>query len=148
MDTGLVLKLVVPEPLSPRVTGWLARRKAAVPYSRLVEVELENTLQAKRFRREISTQQLQGATGLVRDLLREGKFFRPELSLEKVILEALEAMPRTTGTTGCRTLDLLHVISGKILNCTEFLTADRRQAEAARVYGLKVEFMQEGAALD
>ena len=46
MDTGLVLKLVVAEPLSARVTEWLARRKAAVPYPRLVEVELENTLHA------------------------------------------------------------------------------------------------------
>jgi len=144
LDTGLVLKLVVPEPLSPRVTEWLARRKAAVPYPRLVDVEIENTLQAKRFRQEISTQQLQGARGLVRELLREGKFFRPDLSMEKVMLEALEAIPQTTGATGCRTLDLLHVISGKMLNCSEFLTADKRQAQAARVYGLKVEFMQGG----
>ena len=68
MDTGLVLKLVVAEPLSARVTEWLARRKAAVPYPRLVEVELENTLHAKRFRREFSSPQLQAARGLVRAL--------------------------------------------------------------------------------
>ena len=144
MDTGLVLKLVVAEPLTPRVTAWLACRQAPVPYPRLVEVELENTLHAKRFRREFSSPQLRAALGLVRDLLREGKFFRPDLSMEKVMLEALEAIPQTTGATGCRTLDLLHVISGKMLNCSEFLTADKRQAQAARVYGLKVEFMQEG----
>ena len=146
LDTGLVLKLVVAEPLSPRVTAWLACRQAPVPYPRLVEVELENTLHAKRFRREFSSPQLQAALGLVRDLLRERKFFRPDLSLEKVVLEALEAVPRITATTGCRTLDLLHVISAKMLGCAEFLTADKRQAEAARVYGLKVEFMQEGTS--
>lgn len=73
----------------------------------------------------------------------EGKFFRPDLSLEMVVLEALEAMPKTTITTGCRTLDLLHVVSGKILGCSEFLSSDKRQAAAAREYGLKTILLSE-----
>lgn len=53
LDTGLVLKLVIEEPLSPRVAGWLAQKGAPVPYTRVVEVELANTLHAKIFRKEI-----------------------------------------------------------------------------------------------
>lgn len=143
LDTGLVLKLIIDEPLSAKVAGWLAQKGAPVPYTRLVEVELENTLHAKHFRKEITAKQLKGAQGFVRDLLMEGKFFRPDLSLETVVLEALEAMPKTTLNTGCRTLDLLHVVSGTILGCSEFVTSDKRQAEAARTYGLNVEFLTE-----
>jgi predicted nucleic acid-binding protein len=143
LDTGLVLKLVIDEPLSATIAGWLAHKGAPVPYTRLVEVELENTLHAKLFRKEITARQLKDAQSFVRNLLMEGNFFRPDLSLETVLLEALEAMPKTTIITGCRTLDLLHVMSGKILGCSEFLTSDKRQAETARTYGLKVEFFTE-----
>jgi predicted nucleic acid-binding protein len=137
LDTGLVLKLVVEEPLSRRVQAWLERKRVPVPYTRLVELELENTLCAKLFRKEITAQEHKGARKLVQDLLKEGMFFRPKLSLEEVFLEALEGMTEATVKTGCRTLDLLHVVSAGMLGCSEFVTSDKRQAEAARVCGLK-----------
>jgi predicted nucleic acid-binding protein len=137
LDTGLVLKLVVEEPLSDVVQAWLQRKRVAVPYTRLVEIELENTLCAKLFRKEISMLEHKGARNLVQDLLHEGLFFRPKLSLEDLFLEALEGMSEATAKTGCRTLDLLHVVSAGILHCSEFVTSDKRQAEAAKIYGLK-----------
>ena len=143
LDTGLVLKLVVDEPLSDEVQAWLKRKRVPVPYTRLVEIELENTLCAKLFRKEITQQEHKGARKLVQDLLQEGMFFRPKLSLEDVFLEALEGMSEATVKTGCRTLDLLHVISAEMLECSEFVTSDKRQAEAARVYGLKTTLLSQ-----
>lgn len=137
LDTGLVLKLVVEEPLSEVVRILLQKKRVPVPYTRLVEIEVENTLCAKLFRKEITAQEHKGARNLVQDLLQEGFFFRPKLSLEELFLESLEGMSEATVKTGCRTLDLLHVVSAVILGCSEFVTADKRQAEAAKVYGLK-----------
>lgn len=143
LDTGLVLKLVVEEPLSEVVRIWLQKKRVPVPYTRLVEIETENTLCAKLFRREISALEHKGARKLVQDLLREGLFFRPKLSLEELFLESLEGMSAATVKTGCRTLDLLHVVSAKMLGCSEFVTSDKRQAEAAKVYGLKTTMLPE-----
>lgn len=137
LDTGLVLKLVVDEPLSEKVQEWLKRKRVPVLYTRLVEIELENTFCAKLFRKEITEQDHKGAMNLVQDLLQEGMFIRPKLSLEELFLEALEGMSEATVKTGCRTLDLLHVVSARMLGCSEFVTSDKRQADAARVYGLK-----------
>jgi len=46
-DTGLVFKLIVEEPLSAVFQKWLETRGVPVPYTRLIELEVENTLQAK-----------------------------------------------------------------------------------------------------
>jgi predicted nucleic acid-binding protein len=62
--------------------------------------------------------------------------------MEEVLLESLEVMPKVTARTGCRTLDLLHVVSAITLGYDEFVTADKRQAEAARLLELKVSELQ------
>ena len=80
---------------------------------------------------------------LVQDLLQEGMFVRPKLALKELFLEALEGMSEATVKTGCRTLDLLHVVSARMLVCSEFVTSDKRQADAARVYGLKTTLLSE-----
>ena len=41
-------------------------------------------------------------------------------------------------TTGCRTLDALHVACAQQLGCVEFFTTDKRQAMLARKAGLRV----------
>jgi len=136
-DTGLVLKLVISEPLSAKVHEFLQKRGVPVPYTRLVELELENTLHAKIFRRELTAKQLGLCREFLSQLVRDGKFSRHRLSWEEVMLEAMELMPEITASTGCRTLDLLHVVSARKLGFREFVTGDRRQAAAARRCGLK-----------
>lgn len=144
LDTGLVLKLVVDEPLSGAVLAWLQSRNVPIPYTRLVEMEVENTLCAKLFRKEFTAQDFKKARGIVQELLMDGMFFRPKLSLDEVFLESLEVISVATVKTGCRTLDLLHVVSASMLGCSEFVTSDKRQAAAAKTYGLKVILLGEG----
>lgn len=138
LDTGLVIKLVVFEPLSSEIQALLKKHRVAVPYPRLVEVELENTLHAKFFRKEISSKQIGMCQSLIREFLDEGRFFRPVLAVDDVMIETLGLIPRITAATGCRTLDLLHIVSAKAMDCSDFITADKRQAKAARLLGFKV----------
>lgn len=137
-DTSLVLKLVIPEPLTPAVQQFLQKRSVSVPYPKLVELELENTLQAKVFRKELTRPQLRRCLDFVSDLIKRGNLFRPVLSLDEVAVAALELTPKITAKTGCRTLDLLHIVSAQNLGYREFVTGDHRQALAARRCGLKV----------
>jgi predicted nucleic acid-binding protein len=137
-DTSVVLKLLVQEQLSAVVLAFLGDRKVAIPYSRLIAIETENALQAKVHRKEISAPQLRACRQMLHELLADGRFFRPVLSLDDVAVEALGRVPKVTGATGCRTLDLLHIVSAQLLGCSEFVTTDQRQAAAARWAGLQV----------
>ncbi len=135
-DTGIALKLVVEEPLSPLVREFLSKRRVAVPFSRLMEIEMVNALQALAFRKDISGDQLAGARGLIAELVREGRFRRIDLSLDRIASETLSLAPVITSKTGCRTLDLMHVATAKLLGSSEFVSTDKRQIDAARLCGL------------
>lgn len=137
-DTGVAIKLVVSEPLSAWVLDFVQKRNVAVPFTRLVELEMENALLALRFRQDITQDQLSGSRNLVVNLVRQGRFKRMDLSLDKVAAESLSLAPIVTAKTGCRTLDLMHVAAAKLLMADEFLSTDRRQIAAARMCGLKV----------
>lgn len=137
LDTSVVVKLMVAEPLSGTVQAFLQERRLAVPYTKLIEIETVNTLHAKFFRKEMTRSQLKACQNLIEDYLKEGRFFRPHLSLDEVVLEALKRLPALTGATGCRTLDLLHVASAKLLGCREFVSTDQRQLRAVRTARLK-----------
>lgn len=136
LDTSLVVKLIVAEPLSGRVQSYLQDKRVPVPYTKLIALETVNTLHAKAFRKEMTGRQLRACEDLIGDFLREGRFFRPALSMEDVFAEAMNRMPAITGATGCRTLDLMHVASAQWLGFREFVSTDKRQLRAARAAGL------------
>ena len=54
-DVRFVLKGVVEEPLSAVVRAFVATRSIPVPISKLIEVEMENALQAMLFRKQIAS---------------------------------------------------------------------------------------------
>lgn len=137
LDTSLVVKLLVSEPLSDKVLAFLQERRLAVPYTKLIEIETVNTLFAKAFRKEMTRSQLKQCQNLIGDFLKQGRFFQPVLSLDDVAAEALKTLPGITGGTGCRTLDLMHVASAKLLGWREFVSTDKRQLQAAKTARLK-----------
>jgi len=137
-DTGVVLKLVVNEPLSERVSRTVERNRWTVPLTRLVDLEMENALHALFYRKAISGEQLAGARELVSDMISGGLLRRVELSMDEVAAEAFSLAALVTPKTGCRTLDLLHVASAKLLRATTFVSTDSRQNKAARLLGMKV----------
>jgi predicted nucleic acid-binding protein len=137
-DTGVVLKLVIEEPLSPLTRAFVIRRGVPVPLSLLIELEIENALQALRFRREITAEQLAGSRGLVTEMIRRGRFEKIDLSLDEIGREAFSLVPLVTAKTGCRTLDLMHIATAKLLGACEFVSTDKRQIEAAKLCGFKI----------
>jgi predicted nucleic acid-binding protein len=136
-DTGVALKLVVREPLSATARAYVAKRGVSVPFTRLIELEMETALQALCFRGEITGPQLAAARALIAEMVKEGKFRRVDLSLDQIASESLSLSPLITAKTGCRTLDLMHVCTAKLLCASEFVSTDKRQLKAARFAGLR-----------
>jgi predicted nucleic acid-binding protein len=137
-DTGLVLKLVVKEPLSIKIQEFVSARGLAVPYPPLVELEFHNALHAKLHRGEITPLQVASCLEMESDFLSEGRFQRMALDMSRVFRATMSMVPSATATTGCRTLDLLHIATAQMCGAATFVTGDSRQAKAARLAGMDV----------
>lgn len=136
-DTGVALKLIVSEPLSDEVLSFVTKRRIPIPVSPLIELEMETALNAMAFRNHITTTQLAAAKKLLSKLTEEGKFVPVNISLDEIAAESLRLSPVITLKTGCRTLDLMHLATARLLGCKEFVSSDHRQLKAAKVAGLK-----------
>lgn len=137
-DTGLVLKLVVKEPLSARVHEFLSTRRLPIPYPHLVQMEFHNALHAKLHRGEMKPSQLASCLEMESDFLSEGRFQKIEVDWGRLFFDTIRMIPDATVSTGCRTLDLLHIATARQCDASEFVTGDARQAKAARFCGLNV----------
>lgn len=136
-DTGVALKLIVSEPLSGVVLSFVKKRGVPVPVSKLIELEMGTALHAMAFRKHITTAQLATAKNLLAELTKEGKFLPMGLSVDEMAAESLRLSPSITLKTGCRTLDLMHIASARLIGCKEFVSSDQRQLKAAKIAGLK-----------
>jgi predicted nucleic acid-binding protein len=70
---------------------------------------------------------------------RKGVYYRPQLNWTDTFKYAVDLSKNHTGTTGSRTLDILHVASALSIKAERFLTFDDRQSELASLIGLKIE---------
>lgn len=143
-DTGVALKLVIEEPLSAKTRAFVGNGRIPVPFSRLMEVEIENALFALRHRNVITAKQLAGARSLVSELILKGRFYGIDLPLDRIARETLSLVPLVTVKTGCRTLDLMHVATAKLMRAGAFVSTDKRQLKAARMCGLQTINLEEG----
>ncbi len=137
-DTSVVLKLILAEPLSPKVLAFVKRRRSTIPTTRLVELEMETALNALAFRGAITSAELKSSIALIAQMTVQGKFVPTGISLDDIAAESLRLSPRIASKTGCRTLDLMHIASALLLGCPEFVSTDQRQLRAAKLAGLKI----------
>ncbi|MBU6179655.1 MAG: type II toxin-antitoxin system VapC family toxin [Verrucomicrobia bacterium] len=137
-DTGVALKLILAEPLSPKVLAFVKRRRMTIPTTRLIELEMETALNALTFRGAITTAELKSSRVLISEMIAQGKFSPAGISLDDIALESLRLSARIGPKTGCRTLDLMHIASALMLGSREFVSTDQRQLKAAKLAGLKI----------
>jgi hypothetical protein len=120
------------------VANYVHTLPGAVPFTHLHEIELKNGLRLKQFRREANQQRIQASIQLIDRDLAAGVLHRPSLSWLDVFRNAEKLSRRYSALAGCRSLDLLHVASARLLRITDFLTYDQRQAALAAKAGLKI----------
>jgi predicted nucleic acid-binding protein len=138
LDSGIIVKLYVPEPNSADAIRLVTAVSPPTPLTDWQAIEVRNAMRLKRFRGEITPTQLRSALRALAEDERAGRWQRPALDLGETLRRAEVLSRKLAPALGCRTLDILHVATALILGVREFASFDGRQRQLARKAGLRV----------
>jgi predicted nucleic acid-binding protein len=136
LDTSVLVSLYVPEPRSERVARLVRRCGEPVLFSQLHELEVVSALRLRLFRHEGVRKMVDATVARLQEDLHDGTLHRPAIDWPLTMAKAIELANQHTARLGCRSLDLLHVAAAVLSGSRRFVTADRRQSQAARRAGL------------
>jgi predicted nucleic acid-binding protein len=135
-DSSFLVSLYNPDANSPRAARVLATLPPPILLTPLTQLEVENALALRLFRKEDTTAQIRAAQGRIAEHVRMG-LLAPAPIPEKAFVLARQIAERRTPRLGNRTLDILHVACAALLEVDIFLSFDDRQLRLARAEGLK-----------
>lgn len=136
LDTGCLVKLYYPEPDSPQLIALVQGRPLL--FTPLHELEMTNALHLKVFSKSAKTSQAAAARALVAADLESGVLVATDGQWKEAFAEAVQWAEKYSGTLGCRSLDVLHCATARILAATEFISTDTRQKQLATAMGLNL----------
>jgi predicted nucleic acid-binding protein len=139
VDTSAIVKLYVKEEYSCEVSNWFRRNNEAIPLTCFHELEFTNAFHLKKFRMEITDDQVRLILSRFDEHQMRGVYYRPILNWADTFSFALDIARKHTASTGSRCLDILHVASALAMKADRFLTLDDRQSELASLAGLQPE---------
>jgi predicted nucleic acid-binding protein len=137
LDTSAFIKLYLHEDGSAEVHRIVVAQEDPLPVPHVTELEFCNALRFKVFLEEMATEDVERLISLYRERKWSGQYFTPPLdpiALHELCLD----MTERTAVTGCRALDILHVVAARLCDAAMFVTADKRQAALAESEGRTV----------
>lgn len=138
VDPSALLKLYLNEPQSRVVAAWRSKQRGSLHVTHHGRVEIINALSLALHRSIISVTAHASAMHAFQDDLAQGRNRLADIAWRSVLNTAAEISRLYTPTTGCRTLDVIHVASALELDRKQFVTYDQRQRRLAMAVGLKV----------
>jgi predicted nucleic acid-binding protein len=135
-DSGFLVSLYNPDTNSPRAARILATLSPPVLLTPLSQLEIDNALAQRLFRKEDTATQIRAAQSRIAEHIRVG-LLAPVPMPEKAFTLARQIAERRTPLLGNRTLDILHVACAVLLNADIFLSFDDRQLRLAVAEGLR-----------
>jgi predicted nucleic acid-binding protein len=137
-DTGLILKLYTEEAESDAVRAEVVARAEPVLFTSLHLSECVSALRLKCFRKECLEEHAAAAILDIENDMASGVLRGAAIDWTEAWNQCRILSDAHAGTTGCRTLDALHVACAKLLGIREFCTSDVRQANLAKRAGLRL----------
>ncbi len=137
-DTGIILKLYTEESGSDLARAFVTVRGKAVFLSSLHAAEVRSALRLKQFRGECEPGHVARAIGNFESDFQAGVLKSLPVDWEMTWQRCQSLSEAHAATTGCRTLDSLHVACALLASSDEFITSDRRQLALGRLVGLQV----------
>lgn len=137
-DTSFLVALYSPEVDAVKALTWVQRAKESLPFTPFHRHELRTALRLRVFRGDLTPAQRKEAFREIESDLRDNILTHTVVPWTAAFREAETIAESHAETIGVRSLDLLHVGIALALRATHFLTFDSRQAQLAKVAGLKV----------
>ena len=135
-DTSFLFSLYATDSNSTRADAWRQANPAPVPFTAFHRLELRNALSLALFQQRLTLLEVQAAWQEVENDCAAGLLVARGGLWHRVVVKAEASALNDTPVVGCRTLDVLHVASAKLMGATEFCTFDARQSSLASRVGL------------
>jgi predicted nucleic acid-binding protein len=136
LDTSALVSLYYPESCSERVAALVAG--LPLPFSALHELEINNALELKLFRKECSAEAVRGTLAAIEEDLRSGTLVRPAIDWPDTFRAAVDIAQGHSRHVGSRSLDVLHVAVAQTIEAERFASTDERQNALAKQVGLEL----------
>jgi hypothetical protein len=137
-DTSFLGSYFVPDANSQSALTVVQSLTASLAFTALHRLELRNALALAVFQGRITNHQAQAVWQDVERDLSSGLLLATSLKWYPILRKAALLSIQHTMTTGCRSLDVLHVATALKMGTTEFLSFDLRQRNLATTLGLNV----------
>jgi predicted nucleic acid-binding protein len=135
-DTSFLSSLYATDANSIRADAWPQANPAPLPLTASHRLELRNALSLAVFQQRLTQQEVQAAWQEVENDCAAGLLVNRGGLWHRVLADAQTYALAHTPAIGCRTLDVLHVASAKLMGVAEFCTFDTRQSTLAVRVGL------------
>ena len=137
-DTSVLVSYYLSDVNSSRANALLNSLNDSLIFTRLHRLEFVNALELGIFRGHYTRSQAdQSWNDLIADI-RAGRLQRTAVNWSSAFRTAAHLSLQFSANIGFRSLDLLHVATASVLDIPDFLSFDLRQAELARVMGLRL----------
>jgi predicted nucleic acid-binding protein len=137
LDTSAFLKLYIRESGSSLVQEIIMSQDDPLPLWDLLRAEMTNAFRLKVFWGDLSSAEADRLLSLFEDRLRRGQYFVADVDRD-MIMRSFRELSSLTPTTGCRTMDILHIACAIQLAPDSFISFDHRQRKLAESAGLRV----------
>jgi predicted nucleic acid-binding protein len=137
-DTSLLVAFYANEGAALDAARLLNSIPHAVPFNRLLELELRNAIRRKVPRRKATTAQVRGFLRQLESDLSLGILAWQGSNFEPVFDRAEDLGARFTERLNTRSFDILHVSIALEIGCDTFYTFDRDQGRLAAAAGLSI----------
>jgi len=137
LDTSALVKLYFNEEGSEAVHDLVRSQNSPLPILELQEMELLNTFRLKVFWKLISSSEANDQAEIFERRKASRQYYFPEIERGRLMMD-FRGLLTFTETSGCRTLDVMHVAFALQLKADGFVSFDERQRKLATETGLTV----------
>jgi predicted nucleic acid-binding protein len=137
-DTGFLVSLYLQEVTSAEAVSVTTSLSEPIEIVSVTELEFENAIHRAEFNQRITSAEGKAIQAQFESDMAAGVYHKQRLDMDALFIEASVLAAKHTPQFGTRTLDLLHVAAANMLQCTRFLSFDRRQRQSASALGMEV----------
>jgi predicted nucleic acid-binding protein len=135
-DTSFFFSLYATDANSPKADAWRQANPQPLPFTAFHRLELRNAFSLAVFQKRLTPQEDQAAWQEVENDLAAGLLVPRGGLWHRILREAEDIAQNHTPIVGSRTLDIIHVVTAKLLGVPEFCSFDMRQTTVASRVGL------------